>query len=148
MKSLTAISFIAFLLSLGGCKTTEEHLKAVSSADNSNLTVGVVQRRVRVGMSGADVIAALGSPNIVSKDDNANEVWVYDRISSQKVYSSSSGGVSTLFIGVANAFGGGAMPSYREGSGASTTSQKTLTIAIKFDSLGKVSSFSYHTSRF
>jgi outer membrane protein assembly factor BamE (lipoprotein component of BamABCDE complex) len=136
------------LLILASCKTPEQHMRDISAADKNGLTVGVVQKEIKAGMSSADVIAALGSPNIVSKDDNKNEVWVYDKISSQKVYSKSAGGISTLFIGVGSAFGGGALGSYGEGSGAMSTSQKTLTIAIKFDEAGTVSSFSYHTSRF
>jgi outer membrane protein assembly factor BamE (lipoprotein component of BamABCDE complex) len=143
--SVVVIFSLFFMLS---CKTPEQHMAAISSAEKNNLSVGVVQREIKVGMSSADVITTLGSPNIVSKDDNANEVWVYDRISSQKIYSTSSGGVSALIIGVAGSFGAAAVPRYSEGSGASTTSQKTLTIAIKFDGFSKVSSFSYHTSRF
>jgi len=148
MKILITIFSVISLSIVAGCKTPEQHMKDVSAANKNTLSVGVVQKEIKVGMSGADVVSVLGSPNIVSKDDNKNEVWVYDRISSQKVYSSSSGGISTLFIGVANSFGGGALGSYGEGSGAMSTSQKTLTIVIKFNEDSKVSSFAYHTSRF
>ena len=68
------------------------------------MTVGKVQKEIRVGMSGADVASALGSPNIVSTDEERREVWIYDKIATDRAYSSSSGGVNALILG----FGGGA----------------------------------------
>ena len=59
-------------LSLGGCVSASQHAEQVQS--NSNLSVGVVQKQIKVGMSGADVLQALGSPNMVSTDDQRREV--------------------------------------------------------------------------
>jgi outer membrane protein assembly factor BamE (lipoprotein component of BamABCDE complex) len=103
-------------------------------------TVGTVQKEIKVGMSGAEVAAALGSPNIVTTDDMRRETWIYDKISSRVSYSKSSGGIgaSALLI-----FGGS-----EKSSGASERSQRTLTVIIKFDEGGKVRDFAYHTSRF
>lgn len=99
-------------------------------------------------MSGADVAQVLGSPNIVSTDDQRREVWIYDKIATDRVYSSSSGGVNALILGfggaAAGALGGGGSSS----AGASSVSQRTMTVIIKFDSEGKVRDFAYHTSRF
>ena len=39
-----------------------------------NLTVGTVQREIRIGMSSAEVIEVMGSPNVVSTDADRNEV--------------------------------------------------------------------------
>lgn len=61
-----------------------------SDADR-NLTVGTVQKEIRVGMTGAEVAEVLGSPNIVSTDENRNEVWIYDKISSQTVQTDTRG---------------------------------------------------------
>jgi hypothetical protein len=58
------------------------------------MTVGIVQKEIRVGMSQADVALALGSPNIVTSDGSGKETWIYDKIASEASYSASSGGVS------------------------------------------------------
>lgn len=55
----------------------------------SGALVGTVQQEIRKGMSGAEVAAVLGSPNIVSTDEAGREVLVYDKISSDVVYSTS-----------------------------------------------------------
>ena len=95
-------------------------------------------------MSGADVAAALGSPNIVSTDEDRNEVWIYDKISSDVTYSRSSGTV----VGLIFAGGGGGLGSGSSSSGAKSTSQRTLTVIINVDADSRVADFSYHSSRF
>ncbi len=140
------------VLTLAGCMSAQEHKAAVQSEQGDRLTVGTVQREIRVGMSGGDVAAALGSPNIVSTDGEGREVWIYDKISTDKVYSTSSGGVSTLILGGAlvgsGLAGGGVGPSYGSAAGATSTSQRTLTIIIKFDHDKLVRDFAYHSSTF
>lgn len=142
------ISIIAVCLSLAGCKTVGEHREAVEDTSSNKITVGTVQKEIRVGMSGADVLAALGSPNIVSTDENRNEVWVYDKISTTSVYSNSTGGMEGLVLGFGSSVLGGVAPSYESSTGARNVSQKTLTVIIKFSENKKVSDFSYHTSSF
>lgn len=137
---------------LGGCMSAQEHRAAVESEEGDRLTVGTVQREIRVGMSGGEVAQVLGSPNIVTTDEQGREVWIYDKISTTKVVSRSSGGISTLILGGA-LFGGGligaaAAPYYGSEAGASSTRQRTLTIIIKYDKQKKVREFAYHTSRF
>jgi outer membrane protein assembly factor BamE (lipoprotein component of BamABCDE complex) len=140
-------------VSLGGC-SAQRHAEDVEAANAAadRLTVGTVQREIRVGMSGAEVATVLGSPNIVTTDEQRREVWVYDRIATTRAYSTSSGGVSALVLGAST--GGGALGAglgsagYRGGAGASATTQKTLTVVIKFDGQGLVRDFAYHTSTF
>lgn len=143
--------FIALALSVG-CAGAKYHRDAVSGDRESALTVGQVQREIRVGMSSAEVAAALGSPNIVTTDDERREQWVYDKISTEKAYSSDSGGILTLIFGSGsindNGGGGGLFPSYQGGSGAAASTQKTLTIIIKFDHAHRVRDFAYHSSTF
>ncbi len=133
---------------LGGCQSAAFHRADVQDNSTDRMTVGKVQKEIRVGMSGADVAQALGSPNIVSTDEERREVWIYDKIATDRAYSSSSGGVNALILG----FGGGAAGGIGAGggssAGASSTSQRTLTVIIKFDKDGKVRDFAYHTSRF
>jgi len=91
-------------------------------------------------MSSAQVIEILGSPNMVSTDEERREVWVYDKIATDVTYSTSEGGAGVwlLVLGVG---GSGS-------SGAKSTSQRTLTIVIKFDKDSKVRDFAYHSSSF
>jgi hypothetical protein len=103
------------------------------------MTVGVAQKEVRVGMSQADVAAALGSPNIVTKDSEDKETWVYDKIAAEVAASRDAVGTGIIL----SLFG----IYWREAAAASHT-QKTLTVVIKFDSNNLVESFTYHTSKF
>jgi outer membrane protein assembly factor BamE (lipoprotein component of BamABCDE complex) len=129
-----------------------DHRDSLHPTRDRELTAGIVRREIRVGMSGADVATALGSPNIVTADSGSREVWVYDRIATEASYSygnydlsaSASGarGFSTgLMLGLVSGRTGG-------GAGAAAVSQKTLTVIIRFGHDGRVESFAYHQSRF
>ncbi|MDJ0388957.1 outer membrane protein assembly factor BamE [Roseomonas sp. E05] len=124
---------------LAACTPASEHAREVAAGRGAGdrLTVGTVQREIRQGMSGAEVAAVLGSPNIVTGDEHRRETWVYDRIATEQVYSSSSGGVNALFLAGASGR-----------SGAAQTSQRSLTVIIRFDENGRVRDFSYRTSSF
>ena len=81
-----------FLLLCGGLLLTGcmagSHMKNVQSDKGDRLTVGKVQREIKIGMPSASVAEILGSPNIVSTDEDRREVWIYDKISSNASYSS------------------------------------------------------------
>ncbi len=129
------------LLSAGllfGCASAASHADSVHQAQeaDSNLTLGTVQREIRVGMTNTQVVEMLGAPNMVTTDDERREVWVYDRISTDKAYSSSAGGAGILILGVAGS------------AGASSVSQRTLTVVVKFDGASRVRDFSYRSSSF
>jgi outer membrane protein assembly factor BamE (lipoprotein component of BamABCDE complex) len=136
------------IVALPGCMSAAGHRADVSNPTSDRVTVGTVQKEVRVGMSGAEVAAVLGSPNIVSTDEERREVWIYDKISTDVTYSTSSGGLSALIFGGGSGVGGGVGGSAGRNAGASSTSQKTLTVIIKFDDAKKVRDFAYHTSSF
>ena len=131
---------IAAILVLAGC-TGSQHYNPQADEE---LTVGRVQAEIRIGMSGGEVAQVLGSPNIVSTDENRNEVWIYDKISTQYVRADAKAGI--LAIGGGSSVVGGAGASGSQSSGAS--SQRTLTIVIKFDDDKMVRDVAYHTSRF
>jgi len=131
-----------------GCASAAQHRAAVQEPAGDELTVGTVQKEIRVGMSGAEVAAVLGSPNIVSTDEQRREVWIYDKVSTTAAYSSSSGGIGALILGGGSSAGGLGSGSYGADAGASSTTQKTLTIIIKFDENKLVRDFAYHTSKF
>jgi outer membrane protein assembly factor BamE (lipoprotein component of BamABCDE complex) len=154
LRLVTCVGLLSVVLVVSGCQSAAYHGKAVrdAQAEGDRLSVGTVQREIRVGMTGAEVAQVLGSPNIVSTDEHRREVWIYDRIATDRVYSTSEGGASVLVIAgalVGSALVGGA-PSgyYGSAAGAQSTSQRTLTVIIKFDEDGKVRDFAYHTSRF
>ena len=139
---------LVMLMLLSGCMTAAQHRKSVQDDAVDRVTVGTVQREITVGMSGAGVAEVLGSPNIVSTDAERREVWIYDKISTDAAFSKSKGGVASLLVGIGGVIGGAGAAGYKESSGASSKSQKTLTIIIKFDVNKRVRDFSYHTSRF
>jgi outer membrane protein assembly factor BamE (lipoprotein component of BamABCDE complex) len=123
--------------SLAGC-TAGQHARDVREADDAGqrLTVGNVQRSITKGMSGGQVVEALGSPNIVSTDEHGREVWIYDRFATEVVASTSSSGWFFVI--------GGASQS----SGASRTSQRSLTVIVKFYEAKAVRDVAYHSSSF
>ena len=137
------------LISLvNGCQSASVHKQQVQDDSTDRVTVGKVQKEIRIGMSGAEVAQVLGSPNIVSTDEERREVWIYDKIATDRAYSESRGGIGVLILGFGGSGGGLGGGSASESAGASSTSQRTLTIIIKFDKEGKVRDFAYHTSRF
>ena len=130
-------------LILTACSVSQ-HRQAVSDDTTDRVTVGVVQKEITIGMSGAQVAEVLGSPNIVTTDEARRETWVYDKISTEVAYSRSSGSIVGLIFGGS----GGGLGVGSSSSGASSTTQKTLTVVIKFDESDQVRDFSYHASQF
>lgn len=129
--SVFMVLLTAFIV--GGCASASYQRKDVQDDTGDKLTVGTAQKELRKGMSGAEVAGALGSPNIVSTDEQGREVWIYDKVATDRVYSHSDGGIKFLTSG---------------SSGASSTSQRTLTVIVKYDHEKKVREFAYHTTRF
>jgi len=134
-KSSIIVAFIfAGALAIGstGCSADYHAGEAKKGLDGDRVTVGTVQRQIKLGMSNAEVVEVLGSPNVVTTDGQRREVWVYDKIATD--VTSSSGYWTVLLLG--------------QQSAAASKSQRTLTIVIKFDEDKKVRDFAYHTSRF
>ena len=131
--TLLQILLISSLI-FSSCATTSTQQKG--QPEEEELTVGTVQREIRIGMSAAEVAEVLGSPNIVTTDEERREVWIYDKISSEVVYSKKDTYGTLIIVGGSSS------------EGSKKTSQKTLTIIIKFDEENKVRDFAYHTSRF
>lgn len=145
-KIIITVPFL--LISLAACQPASYHRAQVEDNTADRLTVGTVQKEIRVGMSGAEVAQVLGSPNIVSTDEERREVWIYDKIATDRAYSSSSGGVNSLILGFGSGAAGGVGLGGTRSAGAVSTSQRTLTVVIKFDNERRVRDFAYHTSRF
>ena len=140
MKKFFPIALVTSiaLVSLSGCYPTSlvDQQKDMNAAkgEGDSLSIGKVQKEIKVGMSSADVVGVLGSPNMVTTDDKRREVWVYDKVSTEGMASGSAGRSFLWF------------PSDRNATVSRT--QKTLTIVIKFDEKGLVRDFAYNTSKF
>ena len=150
--STRLIAILAATVALLGCQSAADHRRDVSDTSGERLTVGTVQRDIDVGLSGAEVAEILGTPNVVTTDEQRLEVWIYDRVSTQTAFSNSSGGAAASVFGIpslSSGFLAGAGSASASGSaGAQETSQRTLTVVIKFDEGGLVRDYSYHASRF
>lgn len=152
MKKTAVICIAALCLSFAGCMSAGQHRDAVRNDASDKISAGTVQREIRKGMSGSDVVSILGSPNLVTTDSEGRETWVYDKVSTEQVYSASQGGVGSLLGGLvggaAGGLFGGVSGNAERGSGASSTSQRTITVVIKFDAQGRVRDYSYRQSSF
>jgi len=139
LRNLLILLAITPLLMFIGCMSAAEHQQSLPSTQERETTVGIVQREIRVGMSGAEVAEALGSPNIVTQDSAGDETWIYDKIASEASYSKDSGGTGLIISLLAG---------YNREAGAASTTQRTLTVVIKYGKDKLVKSFSYHASKF
>lgn len=123
-------------IALVGCSRAGTHANQLHSNSEREMTLGIVQKEIKRGMAQADVAEALGSPNIVTKDQEGHETWIYDKIASEVSYSQDSGGIWLILFG------------YQKSAGARGSTQKTLTVVVKFDEATCVDKVSYNTSRF
>ena len=130
---IALITFMAATISGSmGCSADYHAGKVQKGIQGDKMTVGTVQRDINLGMSSAAVVEALGSPNVVTTDEQRREVWVYDKFATD--VAASSGGWTVLIMG--------------QNAGAASKSQRTLTVIIKFGQDKKVRDFAYHTARF
>jgi outer membrane protein assembly factor BamE (lipoprotein component of BamABCDE complex) len=138
MRTRFDVLLLVLPLAFGGCQPVRDQAAAVNEAQDSGsrITLGTVQREIRVGMTSADVASVLGSPNMITTDEQRREAWVWDKVSTESIGTSSAGGASILLLGV------GGRSSVR------STTQRTLTIIVKFDVAGRVRDFSYRSSSF
>jgi outer membrane protein assembly factor BamE (lipoprotein component of BamABCDE complex) len=127
---VTSVLTAAVLL---GCVAKESDLHSTKERE---MTLGTVQKEIRVGMSQADVATSLGSPNIVTKDSAGKETWIYDKIATQASYSKGSYGMGLIIFG------------FGKDTGMSASTQKTLTVVVKYDDKSNVENVSYHSSKF
>jgi outer membrane protein assembly factor BamE (lipoprotein component of BamABCDE complex) len=113
---------------------------AANNYSEDRLTLGTVQSHVSKGQNQTEILKKIGSPNIITKDAQGNEVWTYDRISKENT---SKSAVGFLLFNPATWFGGGAS-SYDK----STSTSKSLIVIITFDENKNVLDFSYQSVKF
>lgn len=107
-----------------------------ATIQEDRLTVGKVQGEIKVGMAASQVAELLGSPNIVTTDEKRREVWIYDKVSTDRVDTASSSFAGIIILGASS----------RDSS--SSQRQRTLTIIIKYDEEKKVRDFAYNSTQF
>ena len=134
MQNKTLLIFLPVLIMLSSCM--RHPTDASPDGSTSNLTVGKVQGEIKVGMPASDVAAVLGSPNIVTTDEKRREVWIYDKVSTNRVNTNNSAFGTLIILGASAS------------QNQSTTSQKTLTIIIKYDEQKMVRDFAYNYTQF
>jgi hypothetical protein len=122
--------------------------KKAKPDSSSAFTLGVVQRELRSGLSQAEVVERLGSPNILTRDGAGREAWVYDRVSSDVEVSSGGVGIGGLGAGAGSTFAGVLGISGGKSKEKLRSSQRTLTVVVRFTAAGTVESFTWHHTRF
>jgi outer membrane protein assembly factor BamE (lipoprotein component of BamABCDE complex) len=127
MKRVSGVIGLGLVLALSGCGGGPAEIK------EDRLTV---QGEIKVGMPASQVAELLGSPNIVTTDDKRREVWIYDKVSTDRVDTSSSSFAGIIILGASS----------RDRS--SSQRQRTLTIIIKYDEEKKVRDFAYNYTQF
>lgn len=157
---------LAVLMSAGlnGCMTASEHYQQLAATQDRALTVGLVQKDITKGLSQSSVATRLGSPNIVTRDVDGKETWIYDKVASEASFSQGAGNINASLAG-SGAFPGVAMLTspgsidtgsvsaavaggYNRSAGAASVTQRTLTVVIKFDPSQQVDTVTYHSTKF
>lgn len=137
-RILTTGAFAVFLA------TVPPALAQSPTPRSADLSLGVIQRLLKAGMTTSEVFEAAGSPNLVTRDRDGRETWVYDRFSTETRDRSFGAGGGGLGAGgsVLGAIG------LSGSSSKKTTSQTTLMVSVRFTADGKVDTFTYRSSRF
>ena len=102
--------------------------------ETQKITVGSAQT-LKVGMSGADVINALGSPKIITSDSAGGETWVYEKISKEFEFMAAQDG-SWLFS------------PHSQRSGVSSSTERTLIVVVILDANRKLQRITYRQMTF
>lgn len=105
-------------------------------SQDMQFTLGLVQSSLREGMSQSEVISLLGAPNIVTRDSDGKDSWVYDKIYTEASSLNHDAGATIILAG------------WHRGSSRVVRAQKTITVIIKFDKQGCVENYTYHNSQF
>jgi outer membrane protein assembly factor BamE (lipoprotein component of BamABCDE complex) len=136
------------LLAAGAVAAGAEDREKAATGTSSAFTLGLVQKELRTGLSQAEVVERLGSPNILTRDAGGREAWVYDRVSSDVELSGTSLGLGGLGSAAGSSVAGLLGLTAGRRSERARSSQRTLTVVVRFSAEGAVESFSWHHSRF
>ena len=125
MKKINFLIGVFCFIFVFGCQSTHPQ--------KSNLSAGVVKKTIKIGeTTQAEVIRLFGSPNIVTKNKEGNEVWNY----SKQSFDSKSGG-----------FGGGLIL-FGGGKAFSSAASSSVDVIIEFDNRDIVKDYDFVSSQF
>jgi len=147
MDRYARVVVVALAVGVGAAGAAEPKDKTKAETPRE-FTLGLVQREIRPGLFQADVAERLGSPNIVTRGPDGREAWVYDRVSTEFEYSSGQFGLGGLGSGAGSTFGGILGLAAGKRSEKGRTTQRSLTVVIRFSAAGAIESFTWHDSRF
>ena len=135
--SATALAALTFL-------GPAAHASDAAKPSATNLTLGIIQRYIKAGMSTSELVEAVGSPNLVTRGRNGSESWVYDRFSTETLEEGFHAGGRGLGAG------GSVLATLGVDGGRKkvVTSQRTLMLVVTFGADGMVETFSYRSSKF
>ena len=141
MKRIGGAVVLALLVA-GATSADESPVKA----GEKQFTLGLVQQLLRVGMSQTELAAAIGSPNMVTRSGDGREAWAYDKVASETTHDGWRIGGGALGTASGASAGILAIPFGAREKSHTRTSQRTLTIVVRFTTAGVVESFSYHAA--
>ena len=136
--------FLAIITLLNQC--TNNEIKYLPE-DPNKLTLGKVQQTLKKGMSQGEIVVALGSPNLVTSDADGLETWVYDKLSTEVNSNNRKKGFNILGGALGGTVGAGATVGSSSKNSNTSTSQKTLTVILKFVDK-KLDIFTFNASSF
>ena len=135
MKRTWIVAGLCLSIAAAGCEGGTAAIKDDKTKED-RLTVGKVQGEIKVGMPASQVAELLGSPNIVTTDEKRREVWIYDKVSTDRVDEARSSYATLIILGTSAS------------ESSSSQRQRTLTIIIKYDEEKKVRDFAYNYTQF
>jgi outer membrane protein assembly factor BamE (lipoprotein component of BamABCDE complex) len=124
MKNTFIPISLATVLLTGCVGNVPYALLPARQADTQKVTLGNVQSQVQPGASSADVITALGSPNIITTNNDKTETWVYDKVMSETE-------VARDYYG-----------------GVKARSSRTMIVTVKFNKSKKVEDVQYRQTSY
>jgi len=129
MKKMANFITIIFVIAIiSGCASS-----GVQERSDTTLTAGNVKKEINKGVTTqAEILQIFGSPNIITKNRNDDEVWNYNRISYEAAYGSDSGFL--IFWGGSRAL--------------SSTTTKSFDLIIIFDDKDVVKDYSIISATF
>lgn len=147
MKNLKHIKYILSFLIVMGCAVPMDKVNKAVEDDKNTLTLGKVQQILKKGVSQDKIVMELGSPNLVTVDSAGLETWIYDKISTVSTNAAASNSATILGGVIGGSAGVGGSLGSSGSASKQITSQKTLTVVLKFKDK-KLDTFTYNASKF
>lgn len=137
-KFILSVLLFAMVVPMVQAEKIELSAKKVDMAQNqpTQFTLGLVQATVKEGMSQSEVIGFLGAPNIVTRDSDGKDSWIYDKIYTESSSLNHDAAAGIILVG------------WNRKSTRQSQVQKTITVILKFDKKQKLESYTYHNSQF